>query len=103
MSKRFQEDGLPSEASVEERQRHLWQQLLSSEATLRSATQELQALRILQAGEMKEVRHFTGVPVDHLLPPHIQIFVLHGSEERLGQLNRTAAHFGSGIYILYTI
>lgn len=74
MSKRLQEDGLSSEASAEERQRHLWQQLLSSEAKLRSATQELQTLRILQASEMKEVRRFTSVSVDQLLPPHIQLY-----------------------------
>ena len=61
---RFQEDGLPPEASAEERQRHLWQLLLSSEAKLQSATQELQTLRTQQANEMKEVRHFFGVLVD---------------------------------------
>lgn len=52
---RLQEDGLPSGASVEERQRHLWQQLLDTEAKLRSSTQELQTLRTQQANEMKEV------------------------------------------------
>ncbi|XP_037540194.1 coiled-coil domain-containing protein 30 [Nematolebias whitei] len=60
MSKWLQEDGLSSEASAEERQRHLWQQLLSSEAKLRSATQELQTLRILQASEMKEVESYVA-------------------------------------------
>lgn len=49
---------MPTAASVEERQRHLWQQLLNSEAKFQSATQELQTLRTQQANEMKEVRHF---------------------------------------------
>ena len=52
---RLQEDGLPPGAGVEERQRHLWQQLLAREANLQSATQELQTLRTQQACEMKEV------------------------------------------------
>lgn len=50
---------MPAAASVEEQQRHLWQQLLNSEAKFQSATQELQTLRTQQANEMKEVRHFT--------------------------------------------
>lgn len=52
---RLQEDGLPPGASVEERQRHLWRQLLDSEAKLQSSIQELQTLRTQQANEMKEV------------------------------------------------
>lgn len=52
---RLQEDGLPPGASVEERQCHLWQQLLDREAKLQSAAQELQTLRSQQASEMKEV------------------------------------------------
>lgn len=58
ISMRLQEDGLPPAASPEERQRHLWQQLLNSEAKLLSATQELQTVRTQQANEMKEVRPF---------------------------------------------
>lgn len=63
ISVRLQQDGLPAAVSVEERQRHLWQQLLKSEAKFQSATQELQSLRTQQASEMKEVRHvaFFGV------------------------------------------
>ncbi|XP_072223655.1 uncharacterized protein ccdc30 [Leuresthes tenuis] len=60
ISMRFQEDGLPPEASAEERQRHLWQLLLSSEAKLQSATQELQTLRTQQANEMKEVESYVA-------------------------------------------
>ncbi|XP_068589220.1 coiled-coil domain-containing protein 30 isoform X2 [Cebidichthys violaceus] len=44
ISMRLQEDGLPPGASVEEQQRHLWQQLLAREATLQSANQELQTV-----------------------------------------------------------
>lgn len=55
ISTRLQEDGLPPDASVEEQQRHLWQQLLAREAKLQSATQEVQTLRTQQASEMKEV------------------------------------------------
>lgn len=55
ISVRLQEDGLPPGASVEERQRHLWQQLLNSEAKLRSAYQELRTLRTQQANEVTEV------------------------------------------------
>ncbi|XP_047436995.1 coiled-coil domain-containing protein 30 isoform X2 [Mugil cephalus] len=57
---RLQEDGLPPEASAEERQRHLWQQLLSSETKLQVATQELQTLRTQQANEMKEVESYVA-------------------------------------------
>ncbi|XP_019119493.1 coiled-coil domain-containing protein 30 isoform X2 [Larimichthys crocea] len=60
LSMRLQEDGLPSGASVEERQRHLWQQLLDTEAKLRSSTQELQILRTQQANEMKEVESYVA-------------------------------------------
>lgn len=58
ISMRLQEDGLPPGAGAEERQRHLWQLLLNSEANLQSGNQELQNLRTQQAIEMKEVRHF---------------------------------------------
>ncbi|XP_017273037.1 coiled-coil domain-containing protein 30 isoform X2 [Kryptolebias marmoratus] len=60
ISKRLQENGVPPEASVEERQRHLWQQLLSGEAKLQSATQDLQTLRTQQANEMKEVESYVA-------------------------------------------
>ncbi|XP_076597964.1 uncharacterized protein ccdc30 isoform X5 [Chaetodon auriga] len=60
ISVRLQEDGLPPGASVEERQRHLWQQLLSSETKLRSAAQELQTLRTQQANEMTEVESYVA-------------------------------------------
>ncbi|XP_069382040.1 coiled-coil domain-containing protein 30 isoform X6 [Paralichthys olivaceus] len=60
ISLRLQEDGLPPAASAEERQRHLWQQLLRGEAKLRSVTQELQTLRTQQANEMKEVESYVA-------------------------------------------
>ncbi|XP_068183849.1 coiled-coil domain-containing protein 30 isoform X2 [Antennarius striatus] len=60
ISKRLQEDGLSPEASVEERQRHLWQQLLDSEAKLQSANKELQTLRTQQANEMEEVESYVA-------------------------------------------
>ncbi|XP_070823882.1 coiled-coil domain-containing protein 30 isoform X2 [Chaetodon trifascialis] len=60
ISMRLQEDGLPPGASVEERQCHLWQQLLNSEAKLRSAAQELQTLRTQQANEMTEVESYVA-------------------------------------------
>lgn len=63
ISSRLQEDGLPPGASVEERQRHLWRQLLESEAKLRSSNQELQTIRTQQANEMKEVNTLFGVLV----------------------------------------
>ncbi|KAK9515500.1 hypothetical protein VZT92_026142 [Zoarces viviparus] len=62
ISMRLQEDGLPPGASVEEQQRHLWQQLLATETTLESATRELQTVRTQQASEMKEVERY----VDHI-------------------------------------
>ncbi|XP_041800853.1 coiled-coil domain-containing protein 30 isoform X3 [Chelmon rostratus] len=60
ISERLQEDGLPPGASVEERQRHLWQQLLDSETKLRSANQELRTLRTQQANEMTEVESYVA-------------------------------------------
>nr|XP_040048131.1 coiled-coil domain-containing protein 30 isoform X2 [Gasterosteus aculeatus aculeatus] len=60
ISTRLQEDGLPPDASVEEQQRHLWQQLLAREAKLQSATQEVQTLRTQQASEMKEVESYVA-------------------------------------------
>ncbi|KAL6119863.1 uncharacterized protein ACO6RY_04343 [Pungitius sinensis] len=60
ISMRLQEDGLPPDASVEEQQRHLWQELLAREAKLQSATQELQTLRTQQASEMKEVESYVA-------------------------------------------
>lgn len=52
---RLEMDGIPTEASADERQIHLWRLLRSSEGSLASATQELQALREQQVSEMKEV------------------------------------------------
>ncbi|XP_041860848.1 paramyosin isoform X2 [Melanotaenia boesemani] len=60
ISMRLQEDGLPPEASMEARQHHLWQLLISSEAKLLSVTQELQTLRTQQANEMKEVESYVA-------------------------------------------
>ncbi|XP_034393669.1 coiled-coil domain-containing protein 30 isoform X2 [Cyclopterus lumpus] len=60
ISMRLQEDGLPPGASTEQQQRHLWRQLLAREATLQSATQELQTLRTQQANEMKEVENYVA-------------------------------------------
>lgn len=51
---RLESDGISSEASMDERQSHLWRLLRSSEGSLSSATQELQAVREQQASEMKE-------------------------------------------------
>uniref|UniRef100_A0A3P9KZF3 Coiled-coil domain containing 30 n=1 Tax=Oryzias latipes TaxID=8090 RepID=A0A3P9KZF3_ORYLA len=62
ISKRLQEDGLSPEASAEDRQRHLWHLLLRSEAQLRSASQELQALHTEQNNEKKEVESY----VEHI-------------------------------------
>ncbi|KAM4610862.1 uncharacterized protein ccdc30 isoform 2-T2 [Polymixia lowei] len=59
---RLQEGGLAPGAGAEERQRHLWHELVSSEGKLCSATQELQTLRTQQAGEMKEVESY----VEHI-------------------------------------
>ncbi|XP_055366361.1 coiled-coil domain-containing protein 30 isoform X2 [Betta splendens] len=55
-----QQDGLPPTASVEEQQRHLWQQLLDTEGKLQSATEELQTVRTQQASEMKEVESYVA-------------------------------------------
>ncbi|KAK5619641.1 hypothetical protein CRENBAI_010666 [Crenichthys baileyi] len=60
ISKRLQGDGLPPEANAEERQLHLWQQLLSAEAKLQSVSTELQTLRTQQANEMKEVESYVA-------------------------------------------
>ncbi|KAM6924399.1 uncharacterized protein ccdc30 [Xenentodon cancila] len=60
ISMRLQEDGLPPEAAAEERQRHLFQLLLNSEAKLQSATQEVLTLRTQQASEMKEVESYVA-------------------------------------------
>jgi len=54
---RLQEDGLAPAAGAEERQRHLWRELVGSEGKLQATCQELQSLRAQQAGEMKEVSH----------------------------------------------
>ncbi|XP_061832095.1 uncharacterized protein ccdc30 isoform X1 [Nerophis lumbriciformis] len=60
ISVRLQDDGLPLGASPEERQRHLWQRLLDTEAELQQSTQELHTLRSQQANEMKEVDSYVG-------------------------------------------
>ncbi|XP_030588485.1 coiled-coil domain-containing protein 30 isoform X2 [Archocentrus centrarchus] len=60
ISRRLQEDGLSPGASAEERQRHLWQQLLNSEVKLHAATKEVQTLRMQQANEMKELESYVA-------------------------------------------
>ncbi|XP_015234528.1 PREDICTED: coiled-coil domain-containing protein 30-like isoform X2 [Cyprinodon variegatus] len=60
ITKRIQEDGLAPEATAEERLRHLWQQLLSSEAQLQSVSKELQTSRTQQTSEMKEVESYVA-------------------------------------------
>ncbi|XP_053173911.1 coiled-coil domain-containing protein 30-like [Scomber japonicus] len=60
ISTRLQEDGLPPASSPDERQRHLWRQLLKSEAKFQSATQELHTVRTQQANEMKEVESYVA-------------------------------------------
>ncbi|KAM3618705.1 uncharacterized protein V6R79_023827 [Siganus canaliculatus] len=60
ISVRLQEDGLPPGATFEERQRHLWRQLLDREAMLRLSTQELQTLRTQQAKEKEEVESYVA-------------------------------------------
>ncbi|XP_013126597.1 trichohyalin isoform X3 [Oreochromis niloticus] len=60
ISRRLQEDGLSPGASAEEKQCHLWQQLLNSEAKLHGATQEVQTLRVQQANEMKELESYVA-------------------------------------------
>ncbi|KPP66170.1 coiled-coil domain-containing protein 30-like [Scleropages formosus] len=54
IDQRLQEDGLGPGASPVERQLHLWRLLQSSESSLQSTSQDLQALRMQQAAEMKE-------------------------------------------------
>ncbi|XP_036068549.1 coiled-coil domain-containing protein 30 isoform X3 [Oryzias melastigma] len=62
ISKRLQDDGMSPEASADDRQRRLWRLLLRSEAQLRSASQELQALHTEQNNEKKEVESY----VEHI-------------------------------------
>ncbi|KAF5903538.1 coiled-coil domain-containing protein 30-like isoform X1 [Clarias magur] len=59
---RLEKDGVPPQASADERQCHLWRLLQNSEGSLASAIQELQALREQQASEMKEVESY----VEHI-------------------------------------
>ncbi|KAM6982560.1 uncharacterized protein ccdc30 isoform 2-T2 [Tautogolabrus adspersus] len=54
------DDGIPLGTSAEERQCHLCQQLLDSEAKLQTATRELQTLRTQQAKEMLEVESYVA-------------------------------------------
>ncbi|XP_054905771.1 coiled-coil domain-containing protein 30 isoform X2 [Poeciliopsis prolifica] len=60
ITKRLQDDGLPPEAAAEERQQHLWRQLLNAEAKLQSVSKELQTLHTQQANEMKEVDSYVA-------------------------------------------
>ncbi|KAA0707035.1 Coiled-coil domain-containing protein 30 [Triplophysa tibetana] len=62
ISLRLRRDGLSPEAPLEERERHLWHLLQSSECSLTSATEDLQTLRTQQAGEMREVENY----VEHI-------------------------------------
>ncbi|KAM8830075.1 uncharacterized protein ccdc30 isoform 1-T1 [Synchiropus picturatus] len=62
ISSRLQEDGLPPEASPDQRLLHLWKQLLTTEAKLSSSTQELHSVRAQQANELKEVDNY----VEHI-------------------------------------
>ncbi|KAK2825336.1 hypothetical protein Q7C36_019263 [Tachysurus vachellii] len=62
LSMRLEKDGISSQASLEERQIHMWRLLRSSECSLASATQELQTLREQQVSEMKEVESY----VEHI-------------------------------------
>lgn len=68
------------EASADDRQRRLWRLLLRSEAQLRSASQELQALHTEQNNEKKEVRRFPGILFHHLLCPQLfhQLRIIQG-------------------------
>lgn len=59
---RLHRDGVSPEASSEERERHLWHLLQSSEGRLTSATEDLQTLRTQQASEMREVENY----VEHI-------------------------------------
>ncbi|KAI7794067.1 putative coiled-coil domain-containing protein 30, partial [Triplophysa rosa] len=62
ISLRLRRDGLSPEAPLEERERHLWHLLQSSESSLTSATEDLQTLRTQQASEMREVENY----VEHI-------------------------------------
>ncbi|KAL2103733.1 hypothetical protein ACEWY4_000601 [Coilia grayii] len=62
IARRLQKDGVPSDASLEERLCHLWQELVQREGELLSSSNELQALRKQQASEMKEVENY----VEHI-------------------------------------
>ncbi|XP_030623601.1 coiled-coil domain-containing protein 30 [Chanos chanos] len=62
ISLHLQKEGLPPGASADERQCHLWRLLVQSEGSLARATEELQALRMQQANEMKEVENY----VEHI-------------------------------------
>ncbi|XP_016373504.1 coiled-coil domain-containing protein 30-like isoform X1 [Sinocyclocheilus rhinocerous] len=59
---RLQRDGVSPEASVEERELHLWHLLQRSEGSLSAATEVLQTLRTQQASEMREVENY----VEHI-------------------------------------
>lgn len=59
---RLHRDGVSPEASTEERERHLWHLLQSSEGSLTAATEDLQSLRTQQASEMREVENY----VEHI-------------------------------------
>ncbi|XP_016356407.1 coiled-coil domain-containing protein 30-like isoform X2 [Sinocyclocheilus anshuiensis] len=58
----LQRDGVSPEASVEERELHLWRLLQHSEGSLSAATEDLQTLRTQQASEMREVENY----VEHI-------------------------------------
>lgn len=57
------DNGLPSNASVEEQLLHLWRQLLDTETKLHSTTEELEALRTQQAKEMEEVNAWDSLDI----------------------------------------
>ncbi|KAK7132217.1 hypothetical protein R3I93_018697 [Phoxinus phoxinus] len=59
---RLHGDGVSPEASTEERERHLWHLLQSSEGSLTAATEDLKGLRTQQASEMREVENY----VEHI-------------------------------------
>ncbi|XP_063064000.1 trichohyalin [Engraulis encrasicolus] len=62
ISRRLQKDGVPSDASPEQRLCHLWEELVRREAELLSSSAELQTVRTQQASEMKEVENY----VEHI-------------------------------------
>ncbi|XP_056097786.1 coiled-coil domain-containing protein 30 isoform X1 [Rhinichthys klamathensis goyatoka] len=62
ISLRLHRDGVSPEASTDERERHLWHLLQSSEGSLTAATEDLQSLRTQQASEMREVENY----VEHI-------------------------------------